>query len=504
MSRRLLSLSWNQKHLKKHQINIIKEKMMKHRISITLALMLLLLSSITIVAQGETACEGGFRLFNHELLATDPVCVPENPQRIAVQDIAAAELMYALDIEPIAIAADWVNALFGSLPAPLGPELLSYYENIPSFGGFEINLEALLEAQPDLILLNTSYSSPEIVDELSLIAPVIVTDTVLWKDITAMWGEALNRTEDTEAILTNYENRVSAFKEITENQYVGMSLALVMYSQGETGTISPHLPGGISWIIPNDLGFIPPTALPQTPDETLETFDSPYPQISLEELPILEADFIVLMSGSYSAEEFEAIQAQYDTLRDNPLWQVLSAVQEEKFYFTGPHWLANGIIEAHVVLDEAFGFFTDVNVQDVAPNPFLTATEVEDETADDDAFVPVQQVEGFPPFTPDPVMVEVIENRGDTLLVRHGMGETEIPASPERIYTDASTTQIALSLGIEPVGVQYFTNIFEIPGLEEALDGVEVLGTNTYDPNFAPTGAGSPTTIVGAIWLSCP
>lgn len=112
----------------------------------------------------------------------------------------------------------------------------------------------------------------------------------------------------------------------------------------------------------------------------------------------------------------------------------------------------------------------------------------------------VTQVEGFPAFSPAPPLLEILEDNSDTLLVRHPLGDTEVPKNPERIYTDASTTQIVLSLGLKPVGAQYFSNILKIPGMDERLAGVEVLGTNTYDPNFEAVVVVRPDLIV--VWAN--
>jgi len=110
------------------------------------------------------------------------------------------------------------------------------------------------------------------------------------------------------------------------------------------------------------------------------------------------------------------------------------------------------------------------------------------------------ETDAFPPFSPAPAMLEIVEEREDSLLVRHSMGETEVPRNVERIYTDASTTQIVLSLGVQPVGAQYFTNITEISGLDERLEGIETLGTNTYDPNLEAILAVDPDLIL--VWAN--
>jgi ABC-type enterochelin transport system substrate-binding protein len=62
------------------------------------------------------------------------------------------------------------------------------------------------------------------------------------------------------------------------------------------------------------------------------------------------------------------------------------------------------------------------------------------------------QVPGFPPFAPDPTMLEVVEDRGDTVVVRHLMGETEIPKNPQRIVTaDLGAFEMVRALDFSPV-----------------------------------------------------
>lgn len=52
------------------------------------------------------------------------------------------------------------------------------------------------------------------------------------------------------------------------------------------------------------------------------------------------------------------------------------------------------------------------------------------------------RVLAFPPFAAAPTTLEVTEDRGDTVLVRHAYGETEIPKNPG-VYT---TPEVPLPL----------------------------------------------------------
>jgi len=61
------------------------------------------------------------------------------------------------------------------------------------------------------------------------------------------------------------------------------------------------------------------------------------------------------------------------------------------------------------------------------------------------------QVPGFPPFDPAPPILEVIEDRGATVLVRHGYREIEVPKSPQRIFANVGL-EVALPLELSVVG----------------------------------------------------
>lgn len=336
----------------------------------------MLMMQIPLYAQA-TVCPEGFRLFDHDLLATDPVCIPNNPQRIVAQDLAALEMMYALDLKPVASPDELVTAVFPTLPSPYGEALVSYYADLPDFGGFTVNFEALLAAQPDIILVNMYYApaSEGFIDQLSQIAPVVAVNSIFWKDIMPVFAAALNLEAEAQALLDGYETRVETFRELTQGEFEETSVALAMY--GLDGFLAVHLPGGISWVALEDLGFEVPDALPDTPEAVMSEFGDPYPMLSIEQLPLLEADYLIMMSGSYTPEQAAAIEAEFAGLADDPLWGTLSAFQNEQVYFTGPHWLANGILEAHIVLDEAFAYFANVDPNEVSPNPFRAIVEPE-------------------------------------------------------------------------------------------------------------------------------
>ncbi|MEO1290444.1 MAG: hypothetical protein AAFV93_22080, partial [Chloroflexota bacterium] len=65
------------------------------------ALLALLLVSIVPLTAQDTECEDGFRFFDNELLAHDPLCIPENPERIVALNSRDFDLLLATGSEPV-------------------------------------------------------------------------------------------------------------------------------------------------------------------------------------------------------------------------------------------------------------------------------------------------------------------------------------------------------------------------------------------------------------------
>lgn len=110
-------------------------------------LITLLMSSVVFLSNHHAAaqatdCEAGFRLVEHELLA-EPICVPENPQRVVAVQLTAFELMVMLDIAPVARPDDsFLTALYGGAPE-VYDRVLEIAGEAPAFGAFDPNLEVV-------------------------------------------------------------------------------------------------------------------------------------------------------------------------------------------------------------------------------------------------------------------------------------------------------------------------------------------------------------------------
>jgi ABC-type Fe3+-hydroxamate transport system substrate-binding protein len=97
--------------------------------------------------------------------------------------------------------------------------------------------------------------------------------------------------------------------------------------------------------------------------------------------------------------------------------------------------------------------------------------------------VETYQVPGFPAYSPAPTMLELVEDRGETVVVRHLFGETEMPKNPERVVVDPTVTSIAWALDLPVILADYYVNAVQIPELDAWLDE-RIAYPSDYTPNF--------------------
>lgn len=333
---------------------------MKHRISLILPLLALLLVSVVPLAAQDIECEDGFRLFDHELLATDPVCVPEAPERIAAMDRFTYETLLAVGIEPMA-GTNFALGISNNLPY-----LASQVSSATDIGGTtSINFELLLTLEPDLIFTLEAY---EATAELSEIAPTIsftFDSSSQWREIAEATALAVDAEEALNAVEAGYEERLEA-----------LQVALDMPDAFEVAVVRPG-EGGLSLPVQNlFLNTILNNAglsLPEAWDEV--RLDTAYADITLERLDLVDADVMLIWWFSAEPEADEESAAYISELEENPLWQTLEVVQNDEVHFVGSYWIGSSYHAAHAVIDDLFRYVAGVDPAEAAPNPLLPAED---------------------------------------------------------------------------------------------------------------------------------
>ncbi len=337
--------------------------------SILMLLALLLVSVAPVAAQDDTiACEEGFTLYTNPLLweeTTDGVCIPENPERVVI----ANHPTYLLD-NTLALGVKPVGTAIYLDRFAVAPYLADEVDGIEYVGSFnEPNLEVILELEPDLILSTTFRE--EFYDQLSAIAPTILLewDQVSWQDFLLATGDALNRSEEAETLLAEYTERVEVLAETIQELDAVPTISVVRVR-----------PANLRFYVVSSLvgSVLQDADLPRPEAQNIDEEGTLFQVISEEEIDLLDADTIFVWGATDGSDETMA------ALQENPLWQQLDGVQNDRVFFVEEaFWFAPGIEGVHLLLDDLFRYVAGVDPQDISPNPFLIEATPEPETTEE-------------------------------------------------------------------------------------------------------------------------
>jgi len=178
----------------------------------------------------------------------------------------------------------------------------------------EGSIEAFVEAKPDLIL--TNVYNPTSYEALEQIAPFYAFEDARkdWRATIRKLGELLNKSDQAEKVIRDYEDRAAAANEQLRAVLGEQTVAIVRVHSKEIRLYGG--PGYAGPVLYGELGLKPaPLVQKLVLDQGLGVA-----AISMEVIPDLDADHIFLTVDT-------GAEAQYDALVSNPLWTRLSAVQ---------------------------------------------------------------------------------------------------------------------------------------------------------------------------------
>lgn len=330
---------------------------MLHRLLSSFLLAAALLATVVpSVAQDAPECEPGFRLFDHESLTTEPVCIPEDPQRIIAIDSYALESLLALGITPVG------SATVAGFRIDY-PDLAYLVEDVADIGRTP-SLEAMLALNPELILAIEPWVT-ETYDEISQIAPLVSIsfDDPRWPVFLSAFAAATNAEENSEEALAYFEHRIDTLSEAVASNDRQGTISVILYYGGEL--LVYNLSDGFETLAEIGLSQLPAQA-EVIGDEWRAAF-------SREQINLIDTDYIIMVTFAGDAEEAANNAEMIAQLEADPLWQTLSAVRNGNAHFVDSYWITATIISEHRILDDLFTMVAGVDPFEVAPNPFRTA-----------------------------------------------------------------------------------------------------------------------------------
>ncbi|KQQ04284.1 iron ABC transporter substrate-binding protein [Rathayibacter sp. Leaf185] len=249
------------------------------------------------------------------------------PVRIAVVSTGQLDALLSLDVVPVAATRAETSGLV--------PEYLADRIDDPSAIAdigerTEPDVEAVAQADPDLILIN-SVRGADLYASLSAIAPTVVTlgNGVNWKSDFLLLADALGREGDAQAVLDGLHADADAFAATLPAEAPTVSF---LQSTGDRTRIMgvPSFTGGLA----EDLGLARPES---------QRFDDTSQEISAEQLELADADWI------FYAGQGDGLSL----IEDATLWPTLSAVAAGTIEEVelDPFFMNAGPIAARLVLD---------------------------------------------------------------------------------------------------------------------------------------------------------
>lgn len=236
------------------------------------------------------------------------VTLDKKPERIVVLHSMFLEYFYALDTPPVASA----GATEGGIAQVLEKsETLKGYDtsNIIDLGGAgEINLEAVLEAKPDVIVTFKGHID-KIYDELVKVAPVVQVDfSDTWQNQTKLCAEVVGDESSSDKLINETKEEIKKAKETLQN-YKDKTFALLRVD-GKGNFIALGSNGSNYYDNENGFGLTPP----ENYKEDVETF-------SLETLSQMNPDYIIFRHKE------DIVNSTIDKYKDSEIWKSLNAVK---------------------------------------------------------------------------------------------------------------------------------------------------------------------------------
>ncbi|MFB8377217.1 ABC transporter substrate-binding protein [Paenibacillus taichungensis] len=210
-----------------------------------------------------------------------------------------------------------------------------------------VNFEAVISANPDLIIANASLDS-KILEQLDKIAPTITYDRRNWQESIVQIAEALDIEDKAEQLLQKNKDQVSeAQQRIADITKTKPTAAFLRLEEKDmrlffSSILSTPFSGSSYVGAGYEMGFTPDSLVAKLEAENPERMNA---NISVELLPEIQADylFIVSISSDGSDEALQKTKDELSEIQQLQVWKSLPAVQSGHVYvLNAKNWLIDG------------------------------------------------------------------------------------------------------------------------------------------------------------------
>ncbi|WP_082934316.1 ABC transporter substrate-binding protein [Halomonas sp. HL-93] len=262
------------------------------------------------------------------------------PTRIVTLYQGATDSAIALGLTPIGVVDSW-------LEKPMYRYLRDALAGVEHVGlETQPNLEKIAWLDPDLVIAS-DFRHARIASLLTAIAPTVSAPTVFdFKTTLKMVANATDREAQANELLQQWDARVVDFRQQIATKLGSewpQKVAVVRFKSDHVRIYTSGFAGSIL----DELGFEQP--------DTLQSQGWGMKLSSTENIPVMDADAIFILLEP----DDPAIADNYQHWASHPLWQQLSAVQNDRVYEVDPvSWMmGGGILAANAMLDDLFAHY---------------------------------------------------------------------------------------------------------------------------------------------------
>lgn len=264
-------------------------------IAATLAAALLVTGCASGATEETPAASASTRTVEHAFGSTEVA----STDRVAVLDgDRVLEAVVALGVQPVAAVKP---PLTGNYSKVVADTLDAEPQNLAGAEG-EVDYEALLAAQPDLVIMHVlSDADREVYDRASEIAPTVaITYTeVGWRDTLTQVAGALDRTAQADELLAAYDAALAKADDAAGAD--GKTLSVVRVRSDQVRYMTRD--GSFAWSVLKDLGYTAPAT--QEAGGTEKTTVT----VSLENVDLLVADRVLVLVDAGTDDAVNALLA---------------------------------------------------------------------------------------------------------------------------------------------------------------------------------------------------
>ncbi len=242
--------------------------------------------------------------------AGNEIVVKKQPERITLLHVVYMEYLLALDAPPTAAA---IGNKLGETEGLDKSELFGpYLENVDMMvvgSSRDLNLEAVLESNPDLLVTFHNPAGLDAYDQLVEIAPVVQLDyNSTWQEQLLMVGELLGKEKQAKKLITEIEKEISDAKD-TLAPYDDRTFGLFR-TDGKNfiaqGTAKYY----------ETFGIIKPKRFSDAADS-----------MSLEAVAEMDPYYIVFQHN------YEMSKSFVESMESSSVWQSMDAVKNGRIYY---------------------------------------------------------------------------------------------------------------------------------------------------------------------------